>query len=840
MSTPAPALDAPKAFISYSHDSIQSEDRVLNMANRLREEGIDAMIDQYLEGGPRTGIARWTEQQIRDSNFVLIVCNKSYLDRIEQNAAAEDTAYGGRGVVWEANIIYNLLYATRGDTTKFVPVLFDRSEARYIPTPLKGLKHYVLESDDDYNALVRHFYGIPRSRKPELVLGKCNHATVPTLLPKSFPSRLGLTPSPTEPAERFRMIQRVRNDWIHGVLEHSLYRHARVELQLQLHPAAVTDPRLLRQRLEHEPDELPPGTQLHSVFEQSGGGLLILGEPGAGKTTLLLELARDLLDAAEHDPTAPIPVVFTLSSWTPQKGGFESWLVHQLNEISDVPRKTAQRWVRAEQILPLLDGLDEVPVANRRDCVEAINAYRRQHGLLPMVIASRIADYRALGIRLRLPTAVLIQPLTFEDIRSFLSQPIPAFRRLLGAMETDLLLAELLQSPLMLSIALLVYHDDLSAEDEIARTTEERRKRLLERYVEIMLQKRGDQAYSRNKTIRWLRWLATEMQKRSEVVFSLEALGPKWLGQPARTLIPIGTVLAASILAFSIYFLLLLLSYPAAVLAGPRFAVLPLLAMHFGLLPLPLLALGLIIYLYFYQRRIDLTPAESVQWKTANLWAVLRSWSTYRYMLWTVAMVQLFFLGLISIHWMSSQLPQEITGPDSGDTDPWLDTAMGLIEPLVAGFCISFVESSLRVRQPERVAPNAGTQRSAKNALLVGLLTAVLIGGIFGVEAYVENVAHGQPKWFAFGTAALYFAISGFWIGSIVGLIRGGLFSIQHFITRVALWISGVMPLGYVQFLNCATGSLILRRVGGGYSFIHRMLLEYFVSLGQPGPSKST
>ena len=43
--------------------------------------------------------------------------------------------------------------------------------------------------------------------------------------------------------------------------------------------------------------------------------LLILGAPGSGKTTLLLELARDLLTRATHDPTHPIPVVFPLSTW---------------------------------------------------------------------------------------------------------------------------------------------------------------------------------------------------------------------------------------------------------------------------------------------------------------------------------------------------------------------------------------------------------------------------------------------------------------------------------------------------------------------------------------------
>ncbi len=35
-------------------------------------------------------------------------------------------------------------------------------------------------------------------------------------------------------------------------------------------------------------------------------------------------------------------------------------------------------------------------------CVEAINAYRRDHGLIPMAVCSRIADYESLSAKLRL------------------------------------------------------------------------------------------------------------------------------------------------------------------------------------------------------------------------------------------------------------------------------------------------------------------------------------------------------------------------------------------------------------------------------------------------------
>jgi hypothetical protein len=61
----------------------------------------------------------------------------------------------------------------------------------------------------------------------------------------------------------------------------------------------------------------------------------------------------------------------------------------------------AQQWVNTEQILPLLDGLDEVGVEHRRACVEAINDFRRNNPSVPIAVCSRIADYEALGTKLR-------------------------------------------------------------------------------------------------------------------------------------------------------------------------------------------------------------------------------------------------------------------------------------------------------------------------------------------------------------------------------------------------------------------------------------------------------
>jgi hypothetical protein len=65
----------------------------------------------------------------------------------------------------------------------------------------------------------------------------------------------------------------------------------------------------------------------------------------------------------------------------------------------------------------------------------------------------------------------------------------------------------------------------------------------------------------------------------------------------------------------------------------------------------------------------------------------------------------------------------------------------------------------------------------------------------------------------------------------VVGLLYGGLASFRHYVLRFLLWRAGSVPWRYVPFLDYAAECILLRKVGGGYIFIHRLLLEYFASL---------
>ena len=332
------------------------------------------------------------------------------------------------------------------------------------------------------------------------------------------------------------MLAEVRRVWIDGYLKHSLDNLVRIELGLEEKPDAVSRPwDLIVQQPDRAPRPLPPGQAMGAVFDELGQALLILGAPGAGKTTLLLELARDLLDRAEQDATHPIPVVFHLSSWAVRRRPLADWLVDELTERYYVPRKLAQAWTDAEQVLPLLDGLDEVAPEHRAACVEAINAFRRQHPLVPLAVCSRAADYEALPVRVELSGAVVIQPLSRAQISTYLKQAGKSLAGVRTVLRDDETLWELLETPLMLSIVALAYQGRSAAEVRATGSLEQRRTHLFENYTRRMFERRSKvTAYTPEQTIRWLTWLARSLMHNNLSIFYVEWMQPDWLPSRAQ------------------------------------------------------------------------------------------------------------------------------------------------------------------------------------------------------------------------------------------------------------------------------------------------------------------
>jgi hypothetical protein len=71
-----------RTFLSYSHDSPEHRQWVLELANRLRTDGVDCWIDRF-DPAPPDGWPRWMERQLKQANFVVLVCTETYRRRFE-------------------------------------------------------------------------------------------------------------------------------------------------------------------------------------------------------------------------------------------------------------------------------------------------------------------------------------------------------------------------------------------------------------------------------------------------------------------------------------------------------------------------------------------------------------------------------------------------------------------------------------------------------------------------------------------------------------------------------------------------------------------------------------
>lgn len=136
-------------FISYSHDSGAHKDRVLGLSERLRKDGFETRLDQYVNGAPMEKWTRWMLDWLDEAQFVLVVCTETYYRRFRGHEEPEK----GKGVDFEGALITQEIYDARSKTLKFVPVLFAAEDEKYIPEPLRGLTHYTLTSEASYEAL---------------------------------------------------------------------------------------------------------------------------------------------------------------------------------------------------------------------------------------------------------------------------------------------------------------------------------------------------------------------------------------------------------------------------------------------------------------------------------------------------------------------------------------------------------------------------------------------------------------------------------------------------------------------------------------------------------------
>ncbi|MCR1771121.1 toll/interleukin-1 receptor domain-containing protein [Burkholderia glumae] len=143
----------PKAFLSYSHDSLDHKKWVLDLAIRLRSNGVESIIDQW-SLGPGDDLPHFMEQNLAIADRVLMICTENYVKKANTGAG---------GVGYEKMIVTADLLR-RIDSNKVIP-LIRQSGTHTVPTFLQSKLYLDFSRPDQmelaFDDLIRAIHGAP-------------------------------------------------------------------------------------------------------------------------------------------------------------------------------------------------------------------------------------------------------------------------------------------------------------------------------------------------------------------------------------------------------------------------------------------------------------------------------------------------------------------------------------------------------------------------------------------------------------------------------------------------------------------------------------------------------
>ncbi|MBP2336066.1 transcriptional regulator with XRE-family HTH domain [Saccharothrix coeruleofusca] len=587
-----------------------------------------------------------------------------------------------------------------------------------------------------------------------------------------------------------------------------------------------------------------PGVDLTGRLDQvvpvyrriPSGRLVVLGRAGAGKTILTTRFVLDLL--AARGPADPVPVIFGLGAWNPQRAGLRDWLAEQL--VRDAPdlaapgpggATLAAALVDDHRVLPVLDGFDEVAGGLRRAALAALNATT-----LPVLLTSRAEEYRAAVDAtdvLTAAAAVELVDLTADDLAGYLPRTTRrtgpagnAWQPVLDEVrrDPDGALAAVLTTPLMVSLARRIYSDtpdhdpaELLDADRFG-TPEAVERHLLAEFVPAVYREPDGGPVDLDRARRGLGYLADHLSRLGTHDLAWWQLGTS-ARRGARALV----VGCAVFLAVALTDVLV---------EGPFLEVPPV------LLPLLAAMIGVnagVGFAVAHWHVVGVQPLEPVRFRLRLRGGPGPGWPRVR------SRVRLGLLGGALVgcsygvlhklaQWSLLGLP---VTPATTLFDAVLFTAVfGAAAALVLGL-VTVMEAPLDVRS---AGSPTGLLRANRTAVLVQVvlfvpLFAVLIAGVTWLVALAVA---GLPGGRLFGVAVIWTPLTGLLLGLVGGLGGGigyvlGLTAWGQWVVFARLWLplTGRLPWAVPAFLDDAYRRGVLRRAGAVYQFRHARLQEH-------------